>query len=147
VIDINDLRVGDVMSDAPVCLDVATDFATAYSTLVGEGVQGAPIVAAGEVVGVVSILDLLLSLAPVLDPQGDADLADVDSTRRATLAELTGTVATCGRSTVLTEACKRMVRERVHRLVVIEEGAVVGVVSAIDVVRALAAWSEQESEG
>lgn len=134
-------RVRDLMSREVATLDVTATLAEAYEDLLAQGIHGAPVLEPdGALAGVVSGSDLLMALAPVLDPQAEDDVETLAALRRTPLRELMASrVATCGPDATVQEACALMARRDVRRLVVLEDGAVVGVLSAIDVVRAVAA--------
>lgn len=140
--------VQDVMTQTPGCLEAGTSLTEAYAWLMAEGVRGAPVLAPnGNLLGVVSTSDLLAALAPVLDPQGEVDAETLLELRDTTLSDLIEQrPVTCPASEGLGEACRRMLRARVRRLVVVDGEKVVGVLSATDVVYAYAREHEAPGE-
>jgi len=140
VIEITDLTVADVMTAAPRCLEESATLAQAARSLLEDGLQAAPVVVSGgEPRGVLSTSDLLAAFVHLLEGGAEV-LGDI---RDAPLGDqLQREPATCASDTPLSAACKRMVRDRIHRLLVVDDGALVGVLSAIDVVRAVACLDE-----
>lgn len=140
MIEITDLTVADVMTAAPRCLEESATLAQAARSLLEDGLQAAPVVVSGgEPRGVLSTSDLLAAFVHLLEGGAEV-LGDI---RDAPLGDqLQREPATCASDTPLSAACKRMVRDRIHRLLVVDDGALVGVLSAIDVVRAVACLDE-----
>lgn len=136
MIRIHDLRVADVMSGTLLCLEAATDVKAGYAKLVGSGVSGAPVIGAdAKMLGTVSAHDLLA--CSVASDEGSKTVGDA----------LAGEPVTCLKEASLAEASGLMVRNRMHRVVVVsEDGVPIGMLSAIDVVRAVACVSELAQE-
>ena len=146
---IEDLRVEHVFTATPVVLSEDTSLGEAYETLVGEGISGIPVTdKEGDLIGVISTSDLLVTLAPVFDSQEETpDAAELRRLNEAPLSEyVQGPPLTCGENTPLQEACQLMLRERVHRLVVVAADEIVGIISSMDVVRAVALVDEDDED-
>jgi CBS domain-containing protein len=106
-----------------------------------------------EVVG--PIRDLMLDGGihgvPVVDPAGDlvgivtsSDLVEEWAPEQGVVTVMSDHVETVSPHTTLGEAAFRMIAERVHHLVVVqEEGRVAGIVSSFDLLRALAETVEE----
>jgi CBS domain-containing protein len=133
------LRVGDVMTPDPLVLDPQLPLKSAALLLFYAEVSGAPVVAAdGSLIGVLSERDLLAKEAPERFGFGRA-AADEQRRREAT------TVAdACSRPAAVTvpdarlaDAARELLDRDISRLVVIDEGRVVGIVSRHDVLAAL----------
>jgi CBS domain-containing protein len=142
---IDEFLVSHICTPAPIVLSEEMSFGDAYEALVGEGISAVPVTSAeGDLIGVVSASDLLVILGPLLDSQEDTpDSAELARVKASALTEhVQGPPLTCTESTSLREACALMVREGVHRLVVIAADEVVGVISSMDVVRAVALSDE-----
>jgi CBS domain-containing protein len=137
---LDELRVRDVMSPAAVCLYREVTVAEAIQALVGAAVQGAPVLdELGDLIGVVSMTDLIVAVAPSFRPGEPLDVHALHDLKLAHVHDLLERPpVTCDEELAIGEACQLMVRERVHRLVVIREARPVGLVSAIDLVRAVA---------
>lgn len=141
MISLDELLVKDVMSPEPVCLHREMSVADAIQVLVGRTVQGAPVVdEMGDVVGVVSTTDLLAAVAPACRPGEQLDVHRLNELKVEHVHQLLERFpVSCPEDLPVGEACQLMVRERVHRLVVLREQKPVGLISAIDLVRAVAA--------
>lgn len=146
MLEVKDLTVREVMSRLPEVLAPDQTVAQAYELLTEQGITGAPVIDDdGRLRGVFSLRDVLAGLAAVLTADEPADL--VARLRRERVVDHLGRGAlTCELSTPLVEACKLMVKERVHRVVVVDEDRPVGVLSAIDVVRGLACLGALEGD-
>lgn len=143
MLKLKDLRVGDVMTPMPRTLSLDATVVEAVGFLIDERVTGAPVVdAEGDVLTVVSRADLLHFLAPGLADGPEA----LEAMRRRTLRNLPhATAVTCNPDTSFAAACKQMIKSRVHRLVVVDNGHPVGVVSTTDAVRTIACFDEVAS--
>ena len=125
-----DLTVRDVMSTQVLHFPAATSVAEASSQLLTQQVSGAPVMDGEGLLGSISTSDLL-----------DALIKGIPVT--TALRDLAQPPVTCAPDLDLTEACRRMVRDRVRCLLVVEDGEQVGVFSAIDTVRALACLGDR----
>lgn len=145
-----DLRVKDVMTPSPQVVDIDATIGEAYTLLVGERLSAVPVVdPLGNAVGVLSMIDLVVDLAPALDPQAPPDGEALDGLKRRRVGAKCPPdgLVTVEPEVCLTEACRLMVKNKVHRVLVTEGSRPVGVVSSIDVVRALSALEEVNTGG
>jgi CBS-domain-containing membrane protein len=122
------LRVRDIMTPDVISLVATTSVDEAARCLTFHQVTGAPVLDQGRIVGVVSKSDLV-------DPRYRSAPADEltvrDAMTRAVHAVRPGDPAML--------AVRLMVQEGVHRMVVVDDqGRLAGIVSAMDVLRALA---------
>ncbi|HZD06036.1 MAG TPA: CBS domain-containing protein [Longimicrobiales bacterium] len=176
------LSVRELMTPDPVTLESDETLRSAAEALVDAGVSGAPVTRGGDVVGVVSLTDILSFEAdepgvPTHRPEllgpleeeyaGEPEAleeplrwllelwedvpADVvtriagpegpewDALDEHTVDEVMSRVVFSvePRDTVM-EAARRMTKHGVHRLLVVEDGEAVGILSASDLVRAVA---------
>jgi CBS-domain-containing membrane protein len=127
------VRVGDVMSPRLITVDVSMSPREAAAALAEHRISGAPVVSgSANLVGIVSRADLI-------DPRhqsGEATLADV-MTRVLYAVRTTDPVMA---------AVRLMVDESIHRVVVVDaSGALAGIVTSMDIMRALA--RSEPSEG
>lgn len=145
---LDELRVRDVMSPAPVCLFREATVAEAVQALVGAAVQGAPVLdELGELIGVVSTTDLIVAMAPSFRPGEPLDVHALHDLKLQHVHDLLERApVTCEEALAIADACQLMVRERVHRLVVTREQRPIGLVSAIDLVRAVACLASRTHE-
>lgn len=176
------VRVRELMTPDPVSVGADETLRSAVEVLVGAEVGGAPVTRGGEVVGVVSLTDVVSFEADepgvpthrpgLLGPleeeyAGDPDALeeplrwfvemweDVPADVATRLAEPEGPewdrldehtvdevmsrlVLSVGPDDAVEEAARVMDRENVHRLLVVEDGEAVGILTALDVVGAVA---------
>jgi len=178
------LKVRDLMTTELVTFSPELSLRNAVEVLARRHLTGAPVVAGGDLVGVISMSDILdfesnLPAVPTArggeveqgewEPPGEweeggeapgaffedmwADAgADVlerfeelegpewDLLAEHTVAEaMTRVVCSVRPETTVRDAARRMVEGQIHRVVVKENGRVAGILSAMDVVRAVAA--------
>lgn len=150
----------DVMTRELLTVSPQAPLAELERLLAMERVSGAPVVEQGRVVGVVSRADVVrvlsleqqesrLLVSFYLSPW-DEDVSPVEMLGRASqmLAErlrtlkvadaMSGQVLAVEPDLPLREVARRMADEKVHRLLVIEDGALRGLISSLDVARAVA---------
>ena len=143
----------DLMTPNPVSLRAAASVPEAVAMLTDRGFSAAPVIdAAGRPVGVLSRTDLLVherEQTHHATMSWDADLESpmtpvhqgfsvevVDPTRVRDI--MTPVVFTVGLHAPAREAVEQMLALKVHQLFVVDrEGALVGVISALDVLRRL----------
>jgi CBS domain-containing protein len=132
------MRAKDVMSDGVMSLGSDATVLDAASLLVNCHVSAMPVVdEAGLMVGIVSEADLLRWTA---DDAGPAlGLAEVRS--RKVTDVMTREVVTAQEDMPLVELAKLMTVRKIKRLPVVRDGAVVGIVSRVDLLRALISLS------
>lgn len=145
--------VRDLMTKEVAVIGTDRELHEIEKLLLDNGVHGAPVVDKDErIVGVVSQTDLLawhfkagIDGAPFYDRELDRTALHehgrlrVSDIRTASVAEVMSPVIhAIGPDKPVAEAARRMIRERIHRLVVVDEGfRVVGILSALDLLRAL----------
>ena len=122
------LRVRDIMTTDVITVVASTTVDDAARSLTLHMVSGAPVLEHGRGVGGVSKSDLV-------DPRHRSSAATPQTVRDA----MTKLVHAVRPGDPLMMAVRLMVRESVHRAVVVDErGRLVGIVSPMDVLRALA---------
>jgi CBS-domain-containing membrane protein len=148
-----DLTADDLMSRDVVCIPSSTSLQDAARRLVESGISGAPVVdEAGRCLGVLSQTDLARFVArreppPMHEDEefaADWQLSDVEDLPEDEVGRyLTRTVITASAQTPVSELAALMCDARVHRvLITAADGKVVGIVSSLDVLRAVAGDSE-----
>jgi CBS domain-containing protein len=154
------LCVADVMQRELVTVRAGDSLHEVERVLADAGISGAPVLDDNEqIVGVVSMSDLVARRADAaevdeardLDDDGrdlddyelEAEATEVMAFRRAGVGPCAGDVMTAELAHVPPTACLRdaartMVERRIHRLLVVERGRVIGLVSTLDLLAALA---------
>lgn len=142
--------VGDLMNPDVVCLRPEMTVREAEALFGERRITGAPVVdEAGEPVGVVSQHDLIRHQSDratagstgrfYTDVEDYRDLAsapvDVSATPVSRL--MSRDLLSVERDAPAADAARRMRERRVHRLLVLHEGALVGIVSALDLLEAV----------
>lgn len=126
MIRFQDLTVKDVMTPDPICLPSDATFAEAEAILLEAEIEEAPILGEeGEYRGSCSLRDLLLARRSGDGPRTVGSLQG-------------GGSPTCSGSLRLAQACQLMIRERAHRVVVVEDQRPIGLVSCVEAARVLA---------
>ncbi|MEX2182777.1 MAG: CBS domain-containing protein [Gemmatimonadaceae bacterium] len=136
MLKVRELMTHDVLTVAP-----NVSVREAAELLSSEGVGGTPVVLRGNIVGMVSARDLLDFIASL-----PSDPAEVDGgTEHGILDDHTveeamtrGPLCTIAPDDAATKAATLMKEEGVHRLPVVEGTKLVGIISTLDLVRALA---------
>lgn len=150
------LSAGDVMQAAVVSVAPSLPAAELEALLDRERISGAPVVEAGQLVGVVSRADLVGAAAGA-EGAADALLAYYEDTggassSRGDRARLVGEhvaslrvrdlmrtdLVTVAPVAPLREVAAKLTERRIHRVLVVEDGRLVGIVSSLDVLRPLA---------
>ncbi len=159
MIDLTNVQARDVMETDVVQLHTLTPIQAAIETLDEYGIHGAPVVdEAEQLVGVLSVTDIVRrdrdhdeeamserSVYYFKDPLDEdqyvfaqEDYCPEVLGRELVVDWITPRVISVKPDTHLAEVCRLMVREGVHRLFVVEEGRVLGIISTFDVVRRFA---------
>lgn len=124
------------------------------SWFVEKGISGAPVLsAAGRITGVVSLSDIVDQATADREPAGavrrprgwetsvnpeDLSGLQFEDAGRAVADIMTPTFFTVPEETPVPELARTMVAGRIHRLLVTNKGHVVGIVTTLDLLRALA---------
>jgi CBS domain-containing protein len=133
------LRVSDVMSPDPLVLTADLPLRTAAMLLLRHGHGGAPVLDdSGTLVGVLTASDLLAREASPRDRGGVAARQELLRRRARTAGEACSRPAlTVTPGLALRDAARELLDLDVSRLVVVEEGTVVGILSRRDVLKSL----------
>jgi predicted transcriptional regulator len=121
------LTVGDVMRRDVFTLPASTGVHAAMRALVERHISGAPVVdRGGTALGVVTLYDL----------------CDLERRPRQTVADvMTSFILAVSAADPLLRAIRLMTSDEVHRVFVLDVGRIVGVLTGMDVLRAIAAAS------
>ena len=130
------LRIRDIMTTDVITLVAQTSVEDAARSLTFHHVSGVPVLEHGRIIGVVSKSDLV-------DPRYRSSAA-VKATVRDAMTRVVRAVRP-GDTAML--AVRLMVRENIHRAVVVDDaGKLVGIVSPMDVLRALARGDDVQGD-
>jgi len=138
----------DIMTKSPVTVTETVSIGEALRLLAEESIRHLPVVPKGDVVGILSDRDFRDLGVPILN-----DVAGYDRLR-ARLAQpvstlMTGGVVSVNRDADVSEVVELMLEEKLSALPVVEDETqeLVGIVSYVDVLRAVQPLLEDESEG
>ncbi len=135
-----EMMARDVMSDGVMSIMADATALEAAELLVNTGVSAMPVVdETGIVVGIVSEADLIGKPGFDLAQRMTGDTAaGPDQLRRQTVAEvMTRDVITVDENLSLSEVAQVMLERRVKRIPVMRDGAIVGVVSRVDLLKGM----------
>lgn len=145
------MRARDLMKPEPLTIPADMRFLEIQHLLVEAQIGGAPVVDdAGAIIGIVAASDLLRALDQALDEDLDEDLAGVPATDDAPDVDLPEGLATATARDLATPeviwvdpdddaaaVAARMRSEAVHRVLVGRDGALAGILTAFDLLRAI----------
>ena len=147
------MKVRDIMTGNPVTLAVDTPIQEIARTFRNLGITGAPVMEEGEVIGIVTEVDLIARHArphyprylPLLDARiplgGQREYQEIVRHILGITARdiMTTPVKTIGADADVEELATLMVESKANPVPVIENGKLVGIVSHTDVIRTLEA--------
>ncbi|MBQ17699.1 MAG: hypothetical protein CMJ65_11285 [Planctomycetaceae bacterium] len=133
------LRVGDMMTPAPIRLSQSQTMQEAASLLVEHDISGAPVVDdRGVCAGVLTTTDFVQREFLVATPSGGSSMGSAEGRPDLVGDCMTSFVHSVQENATMMVAARVMCDEHIHRIVVLDElGRPVGVVTALDVVAAL----------
>lgn len=135
------LKLRDIMSKDVLTVAPDLSIREAAQLFSSERLGGAPVVRLGEIIGMLSASDLLDFIGSLPAEPGEVRGGTEHGILEAHVVEEAMTrapVRTLGPDDSVTLAADVMRRERLHRLPVVEQGRLVGIVSTSDLVTALA---------
>lgn len=139
------LKLRDVMSRDVIALDADTSLIEAIEVFAERHISGAPVMSGDRMVGVLSstdILEFVASNPAVISDFGDAggDAGSWSALAGHTVGEAMsgGPVSTLGPDATVQEAADEMREANIHRVFITDHGRLLGVVSTLDITRALA---------
>jgi CBS domain-containing protein len=125
-----DLRVGDLMTVDLVVVEPDASAADAERLMKTNRVSGLPVVDDGVTVGVISLTDLVVARS--------SDMIHANWPRMRVRHLMTAPAVTVHAGTSTERAAELMVSHHIHRVVVVDdEDAPIGVLSALDLLRLL----------
>jgi CIC family chloride channel protein len=128
------MTVAELMQRNVKTVESQASLAEAIVFLADAHISGMPVVEAGKVVGVLSTTDVLTAEAEVDDPVARQTLFESTVVRDI----MTPRAYTIAPGEDIREAARQMLYADVHRIFVAEGDRVVGIISATDIVRAVA---------
>jgi len=153
------LTVGDAMTREVLALAPDTGLATAARLFATRHITGAPVIdPSGRVLGVVTQTDLVDPDRGRSDQPGHSIYYRISDGHTFAQGEalvdaegvvsdvMSPSVLAIGPKGPLLEAVRTMVAEGVHRLLVADEGKLVGIISSMDVLRALQTMAHDHPE-
>lgn len=160
MVDEGRITARDIMQTDVIQLDPLMPVQSAVETFEEYSISGAPVVnESGELVGALSATDIVKAshvhngeievrkktfyeadpLEEVDDSAYSIEDYEADVLDRKTVADwMTARVISIRPDATLSEVCALMVKEEIHRVFVVEEGRLLGIVSTFDVVRYVA---------
>lgn len=147
------MKVESIMRRAVVTVRPETPLRDVARVLVEHGISGVPVVdAGGTVIGVISEADFVLREQGVSRRRGGLFRLLADDGDRETLVKVEATTAgeamtspplTIEPAATLRDAARLMTERQVNRLPVVHDGALVGIVTRADIVRAYVRTDEE----
>jgi CBS domain-containing protein len=129
------MRVCEVMNSVVRTIGADESVGDAISLLAEEHISGVPVLnRQGQLVGVLSNSDILEAIAEHNDPEARETIFESTAVKDL----MTTNPLTISTSATVREAAQRMLYLEVHRLFVVDDRKLLGVVSTTDLVRALA---------
>lgn len=134
------VRARHIMSRDVLTVELQSSIDALIATLRTNHVTGVAVVnERGTLVGVVSETDLV---------EQDGEASSSGLSRPRTVADAYSPyVVTAAPSASVVDLAAKMVRQRVHRLFIVDSGTLVGVVSSMDVMRSVAATRVRAAQG
>lgn len=125
-----ELRVGNLMTIDPIVVDPEAMASEAERLLKTYRVSGLPVVEEAEVKGVISQSDLMVAHS--------SDMIGANWDRLRVRHLMSSPAVTVHADATVVEAAREMLSRHIHRLVVVDDdGAPVGVVTPLDLLRSL----------
>jgi len=119
----------DLMSTDVLIVKESDKVEELLDVLVGEHVHGAPVVdESGHLVGVVSQQDVFFGSIGEEGGQPPAAVREI----------MTSPAVSATEDTDVTALCRMMYKLRIHRVPIVDDGTVIGIVSSLDVCSAIA---------
>lgn len=129
------MRVAELMQQPVVTVELDTPVREAVVALTDDHISAVPVIdRTGRMVGVVSSTDILTAEAEAADDTARENLFAATPVRDI----MTARPLTVTPETDVKDAAQQMLYAEVHRLFVVDEDRVVGVLSTSDIVRAVA---------
>ena len=138
--------VSCMMSEGVVALDADDHVGKLINVLREEGISRVPVLSKGKLVGIVTLHDLLQLIQPNKTEHGEGSVGKENSPMRNILIKeiMTDSVVTVKPDSTIREAVELMIKRDIQGLVVYDRKKVEGILTATDVLLALAALKRNE---
>jgi acetoin utilization protein AcuB len=135
-------HVQDFMTADPVTIGPGATLHEAYTVMFDEEVRRLPVVADNELVGILTLSDILQAMPPPID---DADMETrLEVTGRTVADIMSYDPITVNPEDTVQEAAERMLEYQVSGLPVVQDGEVVGIITESDIFRIIVdAWTAE----
>lgn len=133
-------QVQDLMTEGPVVITPSTSLVEAYNLMFDHEIRRLPVVADGELVGIVTLSDILQATPGYFD---DADMETrLEMAARTVRDIMTYDPVTVAPEDTIQEAAERLLEYQISGLPVVQDGHVVGIITESDIFGLLVdAWS------
>ncbi len=144
--EFGDKTVACMMSDDVIALDADDHVGKLINVLREEGISRVPVLSKGKLVGIATVHDLLQLIKPNRTDHGDGIIGEKNSPVRNISVKdiMTDSVVTVKPDSTIREAVELMIKKDIQGLVVYDNKKVVGIMTATDVLLALAALKRNE---
>jgi CBS domain-containing protein len=144
--EFGDKSVSCMMSGGVVSLDAEDHVGKLINVLREEGISRVPVLSKGKLVGIVTLHDLLQLIQPNKTVHGDGGIGEKNSPMRNISVKdiMTESVVTVKPDSTIKEAVELMIKKDIQGLVVYDQKKVQGIMTATDVLLALAALKRNE---
>ena len=133
------------MKSPVVSVHPGTRLTELEDTLIARHIGGAPVIENGKLVGIVSRSDIVRyftvqrSLAQLLGRPADSTSAEAHEEAHLTVRDIMAKeIVVVEPEAPIEQVARTMVARRVHRILVTDQGSVVGLISALDVTQLVA---------
>ena len=144
--EFGDKPVSCMMSEGVISLDASDHVGKLINVLREEGISRVPVLSNGKLVGIVTMHDLLQLIQPNKIEHGEGSIGTENSPMRniAVKEIMTDSVVTAKPDSTIREAVELMIKRDIQGLIVYDEKKVRGILTATDVLLALAALKRNE---
>jgi CBS domain-containing protein len=127
----------DLMRREVLTIEAGESVRTLMDVLVREHVHGLPVVDEdGRLVGMVTQQDIFFATA-TLDRQGNASEGGEPSSELKVRDIMTSPAVSADEDTEILSLCKMLTRLRIHRVPIVRNGKISGIISSLDICAAL----------
>jgi CBS domain-containing protein len=132
------MRVNDLMETEVLTVKADELVEDLLDALVGKHIHGAPVVdESGALVGIVSLLDIYFGTMTRSGEEGSGPHRKQSASLR--VGEImTAPAVSVGETTKIADLCKMMHKLRIHRVPVVRQQKVIGMISSLDICAAVA---------